>query len=277
VSTSRPVGQVGDAHPDDALLEVLAEAELTVVGRILPASNLALLVTVDSPLLGHAIVKPVAGERPLWDFPDGSLAGREEAAYLLSRASGLDLIRPTVVRDVGDLGRASVQAWVGDPEEGLAPVADLVQGHVAPAGHLTSFLGEGERGEPLAVVHEDAPDVRALALLDVVLNQADRKGSHMARDDGGRLWAFDQGLCLHEEPKLRTILWGWAGQSLTADEQTCLEALAGALDEGLDERLAEHLSSRERRALRTRIERLGERGRLPAPSGGWPSIPWPPL
>lgn len=264
-------------HPDDPLLLALATAELTVRGRILPASNLALLVAVDSPLLEHAIVKPVAGERPLWDFPDGTLAAREAAAYLVSRAAGLDLISPTVVRDLPDLGPASVQAWVGDPEEGLRPVAQVVAGHSAPAGHLRAFLGEGERDEPLAVVHEDRDDVRALAVLDVVLNQADRKGSHMARDEDGRLWAFDQGLCLHAEPKLRTILWGWAGKPLTPAEVTWLRRLRAELDGDLGTRLAPLLTRTEIRALVARVEELLASERLPHPAGGWPSIPWPPL
>lgn len=264
-------------HPDDPLLDALTDAEFTIVGRILPASNLALLARVDSSVVSHAIVKPVAGERPLWDFPDGSLAGREVAAYLLSRAAGFDLIRPTVMREIADLGPASVQAWVGDPGEGLRSVADLVDGHVAPTGWLPAFLGQGEDGGPLTVVHEDAADLRSLAVLDIVVNQADRKGSHMARDDAGRLWAFDQGLCLHDEPKLRTILWGWAGERVPDEDLGRLVAMRAALDGGLGDDLGEHLSRRERAALSIRLDTLLDEGCLPLPGPGWPSIPWPPL
>lgn len=263
-------------HPDDDVLEALGHEDLEVLGRIQPASNLALLARRPTRPGAYAIVKPVVGERPLWDFPDGTLAAREVATYWVSRATGLDLVPPTVLRPVGE-GVASVQAWVGDPEEGLAPVADVVAGREPPAGTRAAFEGRDGSGRPVLVVHADDDDVRDLALLDVVLNQADRKGSHMGRDDAGRLWAFDHGLCLHAEPKLRTILWGWAGEPLRARDRAALERLGRLLGAGLGDLLAPLLTAEEVASLGGRAGDLLAAGVMPAPTEGWPSIPWPPL
>jgi len=254
--------------------------QLEVVGRIADSSNLAVLVRLEDDG-SHAIYKPVRGERPLWDFPEGTLAGREVAAHLVSEAGGWDVVPATVLRD-GPLGPGSVQRWVGDP---FAPLADDRVVDVMPAGHLPTgwlpaFAGETPTGEAVTVAHSAADDVRALAVLDAVINNSDRKGSHCLRDDNGHLWAIDHGLTFHATPKLRTVLWGWAGQPLTAADVDRLERLADALCDagrGLAAALDVLLPDEDVLALRRRVEHLVRTRRHPVPTPDWPAVPWPPL
>ena len=255
--------------------DVLATGELEVLGRIRPASNLALLVRVgdDGP---YAIYKPVSGERALWDFPDGTLAAREVAAYQISAAAGFHLVPETVLRD-GPMGPGSVQRWVGDPEQPLDPVVDLVRVRDVEEGWLTSFEGEDMAGRAVAVVHLDTAAVRSMATLDAVLNNADRKGGHLGLAPDGRLWGFDHGLTGHEEPKLRTVLWGWAGQRLAPADLARLEVLDDALSAGLADTLAPLLTRREIGALRGRVADLLHAGRHPEQPVHRYGIPWPPL
>jgi uncharacterized repeat protein (TIGR03843 family) len=159
----------------------------------------------------YVVYKPISGERPLWDFPDGTLAGRERAAYVLSGAGGWDLVPPTVLRD-GPRGPGMVQAWVGEPGEAESVVHVLRVGS-DPTGLIPVLRAEDEDGRPALIAHESAADVRSLAVLDAVINNADRKGAHAFRYDG-RLYAVDHGVTFHREDKLRTVLWGWAGDPL---------------------------------------------------------------
>lgn len=274
MATSAEPGGLGlppDAEPD-------LTGQLDVVGRVAQSSNMALLCRVTGSDR-HVIYKPVRGERPLWDFPDGTLAGREVAAHLVSRLGGWDLVPPTILRD-GPLGPGSVQLWIGDPFDPVADdaVVDLVPAGRVPPGWLEVFDGETPTGQDVTVVHADLPDVRSLAVLDAVMNNSDRKGSHCLRDDAGRLWAIDHGVCFHASPKLRTVLWGWAGDPLPeADVERlnrlldCLQesAVAAALEVLLPEDDVTALGQRTRALLRS--------GRHPLPSHGWPSVPWPPL
>lgn len=272
------------------VLALLEHGSIEVVGRIADASNLAVLVEVvggtpgSDPTSRHAIYKPVRGERPLWDFPNGTLAGREVAAWAVARALGCALVPPTVLRH-GPYGTGSVQLWIGDPfapagESGLTDVVRLVPAGAVPPGWLAVFDGEVPGGRHVTVVHEDAPDLRAAAVLDAVLNNSDRKGSHLVRDGAGRLWGFDHGLTLHEEPKLRTVLWGWAGQPLAASDLGRLRQLADALEDAsgaLRRTVEELLPAADVVALSARVRRLARDGIHPRPGRGWPSIPWPAL
>ena len=257
----------------------MQRAELHVLGRVAGASNTTLLTRLDAAGTGPlAIYKPISGERPLWDFPDGSLAGRERAAYVISELGGWQVVPRTILRD-GPLGRGMVQEWLG----GLGDDAPESVVHVIRPGSLATGLipvlrAVDDDGGPLLVAHEDAPDVRALAVLDVVLNNTDRKGAHAFRHEG-RLYAVDHGVTFHREPKLRTVLWGWAGEALPDSEIYRLETLASRL-ERVDEEsseLAEHLTVREVRARRARVAALLAERHHPAPAGEWPAIPWPPL
>lgn len=265
--------------------EYLRTGEVSLLGQVTTASNLALLAEITPPSGQDApvrvIYKPVRGERPLWDFPDGTLAGREWATFLVAQAAGWTGIPPTVVRD-GPLGPGSVQVWIGDPfadDELPSPVTVVPVGEI-PAGWLAVIDGELPGGRRVSVVHEDAPDVRSMAVLDAVLNNSDRKGSHLVRDDDGHLWGYDHGLSFHSDPKLRTVLWGWAGQSFTPEDAQRLAILREQLaDSGSQLRgdLAQALPDSDVGALARRVDRLVRRGRHPRPSRHWPSIPWPAL
>lgn len=256
-----------DERPD------LEHAPLTVEEVLHDASNLTVRVRVGTA--GTAVYKPVAGERPLHDFPLGSLAGREVAAYRLSHLGGWDLVPTTLLRE-GPLGPGAVQAWVDQPEDEQVPASGLVDivapGEVGP-GWLPVVQARGEDGRPLLVVHADDPVLRSVTVLDAVLNNADRKASHLLRDRSGRLWGIDHGLCLHEEDKLRTVFWGWAGERLPEADVQRLERLREALTgESLQEGL---LTEPEARALARRIDTLLGTGRHPLPPRDRYPLPWP--
>ncbi len=227
--------------------DVLSQGELAVHGRIPGSSNVTLLVTAR---LGEeevaAVYKPTRGERPLWDFPTG-LHQREVAAYRLSEELGWGIVPETVSRVDGPYGAGSVQRLVPD-ESG---------------DHYFTL-----RDEP-----SWRPQLVTIAAFDVVANNADRKSGHVLLADG-RLWAIDHGLCFHAEPKLRTVIWDFAGESLPASLRDDLRRLAAG---GVPEAIAELLDPAEQRALLRRARALADEGRLPLPpSGGrWPPVPWP--
>ena len=249
------------------------------MGRLAQASNQVFLVEVGAG--GRSVVavyKPVAGERPLWDFPDGTLAGRETAAFLLSEAGGWGIVPETVLRE-GPAGPGSVQRWVGDPSADVPDyVVDVVGPDDIPDGWLPVLSGTGRDGSPVVVVHEDSPQVAAVAAFDVMINNSDRKGSHLVRE-AGAVRGFDHGVSLHAQDKLRTVLWGFAGRPLPEREVERLGRVQAALREGcpLVERLADHLTAAELSALAARVRRLLELPAYPLPGEGWPAIPWPPL
>jgi uncharacterized repeat protein (TIGR03843 family) len=249
---------------------LLTEGELTVEGRVVDASNLTLYARVDGPHGSLSCVyKPVSGERPLWDFPEGTLAGREVAAYHVSRLGGFDLVPPTVLRD-GPLGPGMCQQWVvcdeSDPPVDVRPPTQL------ESGWLPVVSAQDAAGRPVVLVHRDEPALRSMALLDAVINNADRKGGHVLRDLGSRVCGVDHGLCFHVEPKLRTVLWGWVDEPLGDGERARLQHLAEQIGSaGLDR----WITGAEVQAVARRLDDLLERGRLPRPSRTWPAIPWP--
>ncbi|MEV5319868.1 SCO1664 family protein [Streptomyces sp. NPDC052687] len=257
--------------------DLLAEGELTVRGQIRDASNAALYCTVTHEGEETACVyKPVAGERPLWDFPDGTLAGREVAAYLVSEATGWGLVPPTVLRD-GPYGEGMVQLWIeaAPGSELLALVEDEEPG----PGWKAIGLAEVGEGRTALLVHADDPRLRRLAVLDAVINNADRKGGHLLPAADGRLYGIDHGVTFNVENKLRTLLWGWAGQPLTEEAVTVLGGLREQLREGatLAGRLTGLITPAELEATRARVDALLAAKVHPEPSGEWPAIPWPPV
>jgi uncharacterized repeat protein (TIGR03843 family) len=273
-----PARQRVQALTSAQVLRLLAEGEITLVGRLLEASNHAFLAMVTSETSSvTAIYKPVAGERPLWDFPDGTLAGREVAAFLVSEAGGWSVVPETVLRE-GPHGTGSLQRWVGDPDEPQEYVVDVVAPDAVPEGWLPVLSGENEEGRPVVVVHEDSPAVAAVAAFDAVINNSDRKGSHLVRETGA-VRGFDHGVSLHAESKLRTVLWGFAGRPLPATEIQRLRRLASGLESAspLGSQLEGLLTDAELRALGARVRRLLELPAYPLPGKGWPAIPWPPL
>jgi uncharacterized repeat protein (TIGR03843 family) len=225
----------------------LAEGELEVLGRIPWASNATLLARVrHRELEGLAVYKPVRGERPLWDFPSGTLYRREVAAYLVSERLGWRLVPPTLVRD-GPLGVGSLQLYV-DADAEVTAFELLAAGNAALA---------------------------RIAAFDVVTNNADRKAGHCLLAEDEHVWAIDHGLCFHVEPKLRTVLWDLAGHRLAAADVADLEALAAeAAGGGLGGRLDGLLDADEVAALGERALALARVGTLPAPGSGR-AYPWP--
>ncbi|MGW2823354.1 SCO1664 family protein [Streptomyces sp. NPDC001443] len=257
--------------------ELLARGELTVRGRIRDASNAALYCTVTYDGREAACVyKPVAGERPLWDFPDGTLAEREVAAYEVSEATGWGLVPPTVLRD-GPYGEGMCQLWIEAlPDAELLALVDDEE--PAPGWKAIGFAEVGE-GRTALLVHADDERLRRLAVLDAVINNADRKGGHLLPTADERLYGIDHGVTFNVENKLRTLLWGWAGEPLTGEAVAALKGLGAALepDGALAVRLAELLTAAEVDATRARVDALLRSGTHPEPSGEWPAIPWPPV
>ncbi len=282
------VAPVRDGDHEGAVLDLLSRGALQVRGRLVSASNATLFARVRlGSLEGTCVYKPVAGERPLWDFPMHTLARRETAAYLLSAGAGWGVVPPTVLRAEGPLGPGSVQWWVHDgrvdedgdpliPELGAGLVDVLAPAEVPPGWHRV-LDAEGIDGSPVVLAHADHDALRRMAVFDVVANNADRKGGHVLRDATGTVYGVDHGLTFNEDPKLRTVLWGWAGQRLPADECEALAALLEDLDGGgpVATGLAGLLTAGEIEGTRRRAARLLSTGRHPRPAPGRPAIPWP--
>ena len=265
----------GVTAADPGAAELLARGELTVRGRIRDASNAALFCTVaHDGREADCVYKPVAGERPLWDFPDGTLAAREVAAYEVSEATGWGLVPPTVLRD-GPYGEGMCQLWIEvSPEPELLA---LVDGEEPEPGWKAIGFAEVGEGRTALLVHADDERLRRLAVLDAVINNADRKGGHLLPTADGRLYGIDHGVTFNAEDKLRTLLWGWAGEPLTAEAVGVLEGLRDALDGDLGERLGPLITPAELDATRARVAALLASGLHPEPGGDWPAIPWPPV
>lgn len=236
-------------YDDAQVRHVLAEGELRVEGRLVDASNTTLYACAR---LGGCeipcVYKPIAGERPLWDFPDGTLAYREVAAYLVSQATGWGIVPPTVLRD-GPFGPGACQVWVE-----VDPDVDLLE-----------------------LLRSDHPGLQRIAVFDAVVNNADRKGGHLLPTKAGHIFGVDHGVCFAVEDKLRTVLWQWRSQPLPADAVETLRALRDKLAGDLGAELAALLSRQEIAATRRRVNRLLATRRFPEPPEHWPAIPWPPL
>jgi uncharacterized repeat protein (TIGR03843 family) len=198
-------------------------------------------------VVASCVYKPTRGERPLYDFPEGTLACRELAAHAVSEASGWEIVPPTVIRD-GPFGEGMVQLWVEVDES--VDIAEMVS--------------------------SDNPALRRVAVLDAVLNNADRKGGHLLPLPDGRIQGIDNGLCFAVAPKLRTVLWRWRGQPLTDDERVVLSDLREQLTGVLREQLRPLLAPDEVEAMAGRIDDLLAGGLLPRPGRDRPAIPWPP-
>jgi uncharacterized repeat protein (TIGR03843 family) len=256
-----------------ARLSELDDEPLVVVGRIMPASNHTFLAQLGEGGT-RCVYKPSSGERPLWDFTDGTLAYREYAAWVVSEHLGWDVVPPTVLRD-GPAGPGMVQLWM-DTEDDVEPVAVVPDGRV-PDGYLHVLDASGADDEPVMLVHEDSPPLRRMAVFDLVTNNTDRKGGHVLPVAGGHRHGVDHGVCFHTDDKLRTVLWGWAGQRPLPEELAGVESVLDGLRGELRDRLEDLLTVAEVDAVRRRCERLLRARSFPVPAGGWPSIPWPPF
>lgn len=248
----------------------LVTARLELTGRITTASNATFLGSIDEVAV---VYKPIAGESPLWDFPHGTLAQREVAAYLVSETLGWNVVPRTWLRD-GPLGEGMVQLW--QEEDPGQDAVDLVPANDVPATGWKQVLeGRDGSGRMVALVHEDSPALRRMAVFDAVVNNADRKGDHILAMADGHRHGVDHGLTFHQDHKLRTVLWGWLGEAFTAEELAGIDRVRTALDGELGEALAELLTVEEIASLAMRCERLRQSGRFPAPSGEMSAVPWP--
>ncbi len=261
--------------------EVLRDGELTVLGRIRSASNATFLcesTLAESSV--HCVYKPVSGEAPLWDFPDGTLAGRELAAYLIATHLGWNIVPYTIIRH-GPAGPGMLQLWVkqaGD-EAGSDPppgpdLVDLFPANKVRPGYLPVLRAYDYAGDEVVLVHADDIRLWRMAVFDVLINNADRKGGHVLRDLEGRVYGVDHGVCLHVENKLRTVLWGWAGKPIDDDTCEAVAGLAEALTGSLCDELAGHITPAEIAALRRRALALLDNPVMPGPNRHRP-IPWP--
>jgi len=255
--------------PSNCILSVLENGEITLKGKFLWGSNYTFLAEVEQEgQVLQAVYKPSRGERPLWDFPTASLAHREAAAYLVSEALGLHMVPETVYRKRAPVGPGSLQRFIEhDPEY-----------------HYFNFS------------EEDHQRLRPVAVFDLVINNADRKGGHVLFDPSGNIWLIDHGICFHVEDKLRTVIWDFAGEPIPADLKKALEALHRQLQPGqgtelvgklpvaktpasltLIESLRKHLSAGEVKAMAARTRQLLDRGTFPNPVPERRPYPWPPL
>jgi uncharacterized repeat protein (TIGR03843 family) len=271
-----PAGPIPAALTEEDALTLLRRGDLELEGRLVDASNATLraVITADG-VTARCVYKPVHGERPLWDFPDGTLAGREVAAYLLSTGAGFDVVPPTVLRD-GPLGPGMCQLWI-DEERQDEPLLGFVPTRQVPTGWRRVAAARDEQGDPYALAHADDPRLARMAIFDAVVNNADRKGGHVIVTVEGRVYGVDHGVTFHTEDKLRTVLWGWVGQPLPAEGVELLEKLRVELGGPLGTTLAEHLTEMEIGTVAMRVDRLLATRCFPHPNEDWPSIPWPPI
>lgn len=248
----------------------LVTAELTLTGRLATASNATFLGRIGDDAV---VYKPVAGEAPLWDFPGRTLARREVASFLVSEVLGWDVVPRTWLRD-GPFGEGMVQLWQErDPDQ--SPVDLVAADQVPETGWRAVLEGEDQDGQQIVLVHEDTPALRRMAVFDVIVNNADRKGAHILAMPGGHRYGVDHGLTFHVEDKLRTVLWGWLGETLSEEERGGVARVLEGLDGELGRGLAELLSAEEIGALAARCAQLLDDGIFPAPSGLTPAVPWP--
>jgi len=229
------------------VVEVLTHGDLSVTGRLIDASNATLLAECsykDQKI--KCIYKPIAGERPLWDFPDGNLAYREYAAFLISKHGDFNVVPLTILRD-GPFGIGMVQEWID----------------IDTSIDLADFFSS------------DDARLRKMALFDAVINNTDRKIGHLLPHISGFLYGCDHGVTFHQENKLRTVLWQWAGDALSDEEVQTLSMLLIKIKNQQLENLEELITQTELSALIQRIEELLRSRSFPVPSQDWPAIPWP--
>lgn len=259
----------GQAH------ETLQRGELAVVGRIRSASNATFLceARLDDSVV-QCVYKPVAGEQPLWDFPDGTLAGREYGAFLISEALGWNVVPQTIIRQ-GPAGLGMVQVWVDQPDEPQGPgLVDLCPADSVPDGYLSVLTAYDYAGGEVTLVHADDPALRRMAVFDVIVNNADRKGGHILAGADGVVYGVDHGISLHVHDKLRTVLWGWAGKPIDDETLDSLRTLEARLGRKLGSRLRRHITAAEVDALCHRLHALVADPVMPSPDGRRP-LPWP--
>ena len=232
-----------------SILSLLCTGEIEVIGQVTWSSNYTFLTQIEGEG-GQlpAIYKPARGERPLWDFPGGSLAARETAAFHLSQALGWNFVPPTVLRDDGPAGPGSLQLFV-------------------EVDHDRHYFTMDETEKEM---------LRPVVLFDILINNADRKGGHVLLDASDQIWLIDHGVCFHSDYKLRTVIWDFIGEPIPDDLLSDLRRLSGQLAQNneLYNELRSLLDDEELTALTLRTSDLLKSGRFPGPGPGRP-YPWP--
>jgi len=264
------------------LREALQHGDLTVEGQLSGASNASLLCTVDrgadsdSRVL-RCVYKPRKGERPLWDFPSGTLSRREVLAASAAHMLGWHITPTTVWRDDGPFGPGMCQEWVDDNTN--RPAVAVLAPESVPVGWHVIVEGRSFDGSDVVLAHENSIDLQRITVFDLVINNADRKGGHILRRTDGRLTGIDHGLSFHEEGKLRTILWGWSGGAIPTEVVAGLERMADHVSHRCEssEQLRNNLSAREFAAFEHRLNDVLQTREYPHPSTLDPALPWPPM
>ena len=227
-------------------LETLSIGDIKVIGRLIDASNATLMGEIVSPNSSIKVIyKPIAGEKPLWDFQDGNLAFREYCAFLVSELAGFNIVPATILRD-GPFGLGMVQQWIE-----IDKTVDVVE------------FGQSEDRQ-----------LRKLALFDSIINNTDRKYGHLLIDTDKKLYGCDHGVSFHSQNKLRTVIWQFAGKKFTTEEMALLERTREVDFNGV---FKNYLTDIEISAFSDRIHTLIASGTFPLPSDEWPAIPWPPV
>lgn len=239
-------------------------SQLRIIERLPQASNGAFLAELDGV---KVVYKPNHLEKELWDFPTGTLAFRERATYIVDQLLGWNLVPKTELVET-EQGFASVQHWV----EASPALVEIFPTSQVPDQWLGVLDGQGPNGEELTLAHQDLEVLRKIALLDAVVNNADRKGGHILTAPDGATFAIDHGVTFHDEPKLRTVLWGWAGQEIP---DNLLGDLSLAASKMPDSELKDLLTEFELEAAMQRITELTISGKFAVPNDEWPSLPWP--
>ncbi|MBI5879842.1 MAG: SCO1664 family protein [Chloroflexi bacterium] len=240
-----------EPHTTVEIIDTLSHGQIDLQGLLPWSTNYTFLgVVTRGEVQLLAVYKPCAGERPLWDFPTGTLCQREVAAYCVSAALGWDLVPPTVLRE-GPHGPGSVQLFIDcDAEQHYFTLKE---------SHRETF--------------------KMMAIFDALLNNTDRKGGHCLIDRNGKVWAIDHGVTFHPEPKLRTVIWDYAGESIPPKLLEDMASMQAQLEQHgtVADRLAELLSADEIQAFEGRLAELLEAGRFPEPNSDWYTVPWPPV
>jgi uncharacterized repeat protein (TIGR03843 family) len=249
-SSSPPKNETAQPVTPERALELLAEGDIELHGLLPWSSNYTFLVGVsDGEMQALAVYKPSRGERPLWDFAEGTLALREVAAFVVSEALNWGLVPPTVLRD-GPHGPGMVQLYVD-------------------VDHEQHYFTFGEK---------HVEEAQRIAVFDALINNADRKAGHVLEDAQGHIWAIDHGVCFSPDPKLRTVIWDFAGQPIPFDILDDLRALREKMGKRTSfiRSLEKLLAPEEIEAMRRRLDSLIARAHFPHP-GPDRHYPWPPI
>ncbi len=251
---------------------ILLNGDIEILGLIHESSNGALKAKIslnDTSI--HAIIKPNALIRPLWDFPEMDLNYRELATFNLSERLDLNFVPYSVLREIKDIGICLVQEWIDEVSSDLVIIKNDLE---IPKDYKKVLNGYDDLNKLVSLAHKDDHVLRSIAIFDLIINNADRKGGHILKDANQKIWVIDHGVSWHTENKLRTILWGWIGDELSSSDVQLMNRAKQILNVWRDEE-TEYLKPDEINAAISRVDVVLQEGKFPEPSKEWPAIPWP--